>query len=73
MNIFVPQVRSFSGDVMPTFNMTFFDWTDYEYMRPSDKKQFSKKQGMQYFTYKYSDIVSAFVSFKVRCCLALKW
>ncbi|XP_039508588.1 draxin [Pimephales promelas] len=42
-----PQVRSFSGDVMPTFNITFFDWTDYEYMRPSDKKQFSKKQGSE--------------------------
>ncbi|KAK9954309.1 hypothetical protein ABG768_016389 [Culter alburnus] len=40
------QVRSYSGgDVTPTFNMAFFDWTDYEYMRPADKKQFSKKQG----------------------------
>ncbi|CAM4679817.1 unnamed protein product [Leuciscus chuanchicus] len=40
-----PQVRSSGGDVTPTFNITFFDWADYEYMRPADKKQFSKKQG----------------------------
>ncbi|XP_067303374.1 draxin-A isoform X2 [Pseudorasbora parva] len=39
-----PQVRSVSGgDVTPTFNMAFFDWTDYEYMRPADKKRFSKQ------------------------------
>uniref|UniRef100_A0A9R1SPM1 Dorsal inhibitory axon guidance protein b n=2 Tax=Cyprinus carpio TaxID=7962 RepID=A0A9R1SPM1_CYPCA len=41
-----PQVRSYSGgDVMPTLDMTFFDWTDYEDMRPPHKKQFSKKRG----------------------------
>uniref|UniRef100_A0A673KAC9 Draxin-like n=1 Tax=Sinocyclocheilus rhinocerous TaxID=307959 RepID=A0A673KAC9_9TELE len=40
------QVGSYSGgDVMPTFNMAFFDWTDYEDMRPAHKKQFSKKRG----------------------------
>lgn len=48
---FVPQVRRYSGgDVTPTFNMEFFDWTDYEYMRPADKKQFSEKQGRPILT-----------------------
>ncbi|XP_026096672.1 draxin [Carassius auratus] len=41
-----PQVGIYSGgDVTPTFNMAFFDWTDYEDMRPAHKKLFSKKRG----------------------------
>ncbi|XP_059383018.1 draxin-like [Carassius carassius] len=41
-----PQVRSYlGGDVTPTFDMAFFDWTDYEDMRHPHKKQFSKKRG----------------------------
>lgn len=43
-----PQVRRYlGGDVAPTFNMALFDWTDYEDMRPADKKQYSKKQGSE--------------------------
>ncbi|XP_051947225.1 draxin-A-like [Xyrauchen texanus] len=40
-----PQVRSNSaGDVTPTLNMAFFDWTDYGDMRPTHKQQSFKKR-----------------------------
>ena len=33
------------GEVMPTLDMTLFDWTDYEDMKPADSWPTSKKKG----------------------------
>lgn len=33
------------GEVMPTLDMTLFDWTDYEDMKPVDTWPSSKKKG----------------------------
>lgn len=33
------------GEVMPTLDMTLFDWTDYEDMKPVDTWPSSRKKG----------------------------
>ena len=33
------------GEVMPTLDMTLFDWTDYEDMKPADTWPSSRKKG----------------------------
>lgn len=35
------------GEVMPTLDMTLFDWTDYEDMKPVDTWPSSRKKGEQ--------------------------
>lgn len=34
------------GEVMPTLDMTLFDWTDYEDMKPVDTWPSSRKKGL---------------------------
>lgn len=35
------------GEVMPTLDMTLFDWTDYEDMKPVDTWPSNRKKGMR--------------------------